>query len=174
MGTIDYQPYSNSYSDNTVKEEHDLFTLESADGSAYEVFDEPTIYAPDDVRTVTVYNGAKDNLTVWKTQASIIDLTNLTHYKLNSIECIDMTDAATTTIKLNLASVVQADADGLVNRLYITGDAGDVVNLTKPTDWDLVTHMSTREVNHVTYNVYQLSTEQELLISHAISQITVS
>jgi VCBS repeat-containing protein len=174
MGTIDYQPYSNSYSDNTVKEEHDLFTLESADGSAYEVFDKPTIYAPDDVRTVTVYNGAKDNLTVWKTQASIIDLTNLTHYKLNSIECIDMTDAATTTIKLNLASVVQADADGLVNRLYITGDAGDVVNLTKPTDWDLVTHMSTREVNHVTYNVYQLSTEQELLISHAISQITVS
>lgn len=93
---------------------------------------------------------------------------------LHSIEKIDITGTGSNKIKLNLDSVMQADADGSIHKLYITGDNGDVVELTKPTNWEAAANPPTRVVSDVEYRVYQLNDEHELLINSAITNITFS
>lgn len=182
-GTIAYSVNGNSYQYNDVKVANDLFTLKSVDGSLENTFVRKVTFDTSTSRTVEAYHGAKDNVTTWVTDAVAIDLTNTSKYRLSSIEKIDISDTTTLaspapaidTIKLNLASITQADLDGTVHKLYIKGDAGDVVELTKPTPtWDTAAHLSTRVVSDVTYNVYQLDSTHELLINNAISTLTVS
>jgi hypothetical protein len=85
------------------------------------------------------------------------------------------TDAVgSNTIKLNLASVTQAEIYGAVHKLYIKGDNGDAVELTKPTNWNAAANPPTRVVSDVEYRVYQLNDEHELLINSAITNITFS
>jgi VCBS repeat-containing protein len=182
VGTIDYVRNDNPFFDNNVKEEHDLFTLKSTDGAVEHTFERLETFASSASRTVEAYYGAKENVTTWVTNAVEIDLTNANKYKLSSIEKIDISDhtvnsdvPAANTIKLNLASITQADFDGSVHKLYIKGNAGDVVELTKPTPtWDAQAHLSTRVVSDVTYNVYQLDSTHELLINNAITTLSVS
>jgi VCBS repeat-containing protein len=182
VGTIDYVRNDNPFFDNNVKEEHDLFTLKSTDGAVEHTFERLETFASSASRTVEAYYGAKENVTTWVTNAVEIDLTNANKYKLSSIEKIDISDhtvnsdvPAANTIKLNLASITQADFDGSVHKLYIKGDAGDVVELTKLTPtWDAQAHLSTRVVSDVTYNVYQLDSTHELLINNAITTLSVS
>lgn len=182
-GTIAYSVNGNSYQYNDVKVANDLFTLKSVDGSLENTFVRKVTFDTSTSRTVEAYHGAKDNVTTWVTDAVAIDLTNTSKYRLSSFEKIDISDTTTLaspapaidTIKLNLASITQADLDGTVHKLYIKGDAGDVVELTKPTPtWDTAAHLSTRVVSDVTYNVYQLDSTHELLINNAISTLTVS
>jgi VCBS repeat-containing protein len=180
-GTIVYTVNGNSYQYNDVKVANDLFTLKAVDGSLEHTFVRKVTFDTSTSRTVEAYHGAKDNVTTWVTDALEIDLTNTSKYRLSSIEKIDISDTTTLgspapdTIKLNLASITQADFDGTVHKLYIKGDAGDVVELTKPTPtWDAAAHLSTRVVSDVTYNVYQLDSTHELLINNAITTLTVS
>ena len=179
-GTIAYTVNGNSYQYNDVKVANDLFTLKSVDGSLEHTFVRTETFSSG---TVEAYHGAKDNVTTWVTDALAIDLTKTSKYILSSIEKIDISDTTTLggpapaidTIKLNLASITQADLDGTVHKLYIKGDAGDVVELTKPTStWDAAAHLSTRVVSDVIYNVYQLDSTHELLINNAITTLTVS
>jgi VCBS repeat-containing protein len=104
-----------------------------------------------------------------------LDLTNATSTQLLSgIEKIDITGQGANTIKLNLASVTQADVIGSIHTLLITGDNGDAVNLVKPQGWDVASSLPTQTVNHIAYSVYHLDSTHDLLIQQAITNITFS
>jgi VCBS repeat-containing protein len=107
-----------------------------------------------------------------------LDLTVLG--KLLAIEKIDVTGTNTVTgtgnntVKLNLETITQADAEGSVHKLYIKGDEGDEVQLIGgPEGWK-VANPTTETLDAVVYNVYQIGTDMthQLLISQAITNVT--
>jgi VCBS repeat-containing protein len=169
---------------------HDLFILESQDGTAVQTLDVQLQVKSGVTASRQEFHTQKlAGLTVMGSNATtdtfvlqggslMFDFTNPSSPEnissISSVEKIDITGTGNNTIKLNIASVTQADMDQSIHKLYITGDAGDVVDLVKPTGWDPSSRMSTRDVNHVMYNVYQLSAEHELLINSAITNITFS
>lgn len=182
-GEVERHDYTNSSLSDDVSESHDLFTLTSMDGRAFYTFDSP-LKNRNATGNIQEYCGVSKNEDTWKIEADVeagIDLTSAL-YRLSSIEKIDISDTTTSgspapapdTIKLNLLSITQADLDGTVHKLYITGDNGDVVELTKPTNWDAAENPPTRVVSDVQYSVYQLDTTHELLINSAITHITFS
>lgn len=184
-----YQKTASPSGEATV---HDLFVLQSHDGTAAETVDITLINGDLNFQefhtkktaglTAVGRSGKTDTLVLHDgsllfdfTNPTPVNLTSESIKKISSIEKIDITDSNDQTIKLSLASLTQADLDGTVHKLYIKGDAGDVVELTKPTPtWDTAAHLSTRVVSDVTYNVYQLDSTHELLINNAISTLTVS
>jgi VCBS repeat-containing protein len=181
-GEVERHDDTNSTLSDDISESHDLFTLTSMDGRAFHTFDS-SLKNRNATGAIQEYFGVFNNEDTWKIEAEteIYLISGL--YRLRSIEKIDISDTtivgspapAPDTIKLNLLSITQADADGSIHKLYITGDNGDVVELTKPTPtWDEAAHLSTRVVSDVTYNVYQLDSTHELLINNAITTLTVS
>lgn len=61
-----------------------------------------------------------------------------------------------------------------MHKLYITGGASDVVELVQPdANWVPADHLSQRQVNGQSYNVYQLDSRDELLIHNAITNINI-
>ena len=69
---------------------------------------------------------------------------------------------------LNLASVLQADAVGGVHKLYILGDAGDVVQITGMASVPL------DAASTPGYNVYHLNSTHDVLVQQAITALTFS
>jgi VCBS repeat-containing protein len=103
-----------------------------------------------------------------------LDLTATGAVSLSSVERVDLTGTGKNTIKLNLASVTQADVIGSVHTLFITGDNGDAVNLVKPEGWAVESSLPTQMVNNIAYNVYHLDNTHDLLIQQAITNVTFS
>ena len=109
-----------------------------------------------------VLNGAGLNL----------DLTAAEAVSLSSVERVDLTGTGNNTIKLNLDNLTQADVIGPVHTLFITGDAGDAVDLVKPEGWTVASTLPTQTVNNIAYNVYHLDSTHDLLIQQAITNVT--
>lgn len=184
VGTIAYTKNGNSYQNDTVKVAYDLFTLKSVDGTLEHTFVRTKGFDDDMSRKAEAYYGAEENATTWVTDALEIDLTNASKYKLSSIEKIDITDTTTLgspapaidTIKLNLASITQADVDAIsqVKQLTINRDIGDLVEfkldagMTVPTA-ELVNGYF---VYHLT-NADQTAT-YDLLVQHTINTVAFS
>lgn len=115
-----------------------------------------------------------DTLVINPTQTNwMLDLSAATiSSPLSGIEKIDITGTGNNTVKLNLASLTQADSVGSVHKLYITGDAGDAVVLTDgPANWK-TPNPTTETVGLVVYNVYHIDTTHDLLINQAITSIS--
>jgi VCBS repeat-containing protein len=179
--------YSNTQSITSNAEVHDLFVLQSKDGYSSETlnfqltkitgaskeFHASTLVnlaavGGNNVTDSLVLHGKSMNFDFSNPRSS--DAAEVAH-----IEKIDITGSGTNTIKLTLASIVQADLDNGIHKLYITGDAGDAVELAKPnTTWIASEHLTTRNVSNVTYKVYEIDAAHELLIHNAINTITVS
>jgi hypothetical protein len=100
---------------------------------------------------------------------------------ITSIEKVDITGTGDNTIKLSIASLMQADTvsavvngtPASVHRLFIDGDSNDVVQLngTLGTSSNHVNPTAgTGEL--VGYNIYHFNDTHELLIHSAITSIT--
>ena len=173
--------------------QHDLFTLESLDGSAKTTLDFQLDQAANTVVTTHKAHGQTstvDTLTFKDiNQQLILDFTLPSTLDLNakgliasSVERIDITGALVNgvatqqnTIKLNLSSLVQTDTfDGTNHRLYIKGDAGDTVLFSITDASTPVQHDATmRNVDGSSYWVYHIHND-ELLVQTTIANITVT
>jgi hypothetical protein len=99
----------------------------------------------------------------------MFDLTN-TATHISHVEKIDITGSGANTIKLNLASLTQADVDGGVHKLWIDGDAADVVQFD---GYTAVTQPTSVQVAGISYNRYIFDATHELLINAAIAPLAV-
>lgn len=172
--------------------QHDLFTVESLDGSAKTTLDFQLDQAANTVVTTHEAHGQTstvDTLTFKDiNQQLIFDFTQPSTLDLNakgliasSVERIDITGgllngAATphNTIKLNLSSLLQTDTfDGSNHRLYIMGDAGDTVLFSNDSTSAAIQHdANMRTVDGSSYWVYHIHND-ELLVQTTIANITV-
>ncbi len=148
--------------------QHDLFTLTSKDGTASTTIDFQLL-AADTATKKHIAVGritTLDTLTLDNTAGLTLDLT--------SVEKIDITGGpnVNNTIQLSLANLTQADVIGSVHTLFITGDAGDAVDLVKPEGWTVASTLPTQTVNTIAYNVYHLDPTHDLLIQQAITNVT--
>lgn len=146
----------------------------SADSQTVRVND---VFSVTDIASFTGAVGGTgfDTLVINPTQTNwTLDLSTATSsLPLSGIEKIDITGTTgNNTVKLNLASLTQADSVGSVHKLYITGDAGDAVVLTGgPTNWT-TSSPTTETVGTVVYNVYHIDSTHDLLINQAITSIS--
>jgi VCBS repeat-containing protein len=159
---------------------HDLLTVTSLDGSAYRTLDVrvkdgegvnlPKIMNLLNVEGVT----AVGNLTISDSVIllglrEIFDLvsptTNIAH-----VEKIDITGSGDNIIKLNLASLTQADVDEGAHKLWIDGDAADVVQFD---GYTAATQPRSVQVAGISYNRYIFDATHELLINAAIAPLAV-
>ena len=125
---------------------HDLQVVRSFDGLAYRtidvaintgVNDGTQIFNTKNTVGLTVDGSAsyKDTLVLnGLTEPSLtLDLTRDTqaaeHTKLSSIETIDLTGANNYTVKLNMSSLMQADQDGGIHKLFVRGGSADTVHV---------------------------------------------
>lgn len=155
---------------------HDLQVIQSLDGSAYQTIDiavntnsETTSQFFHTKRTegLTV-NGDSDltdTLVLHGTTLAnaTLDLTAATQKlaTLHSVEHIDLTGPTNYTVKLNMASLTQADAVGGVHQLWIEGSAGDTVMIASAS---LVADASVSG-----YHRYVLDATHELLVQQALT-----
>lgn len=150
---------------------HDLLTVTSLDGSVYRTLDVrvkdgegvslPKIMNLLNVEGVTaVGNLTTSDSVILLGSGEIFDLTspttNITH-----VEKIDITGTGDNTIKLNLASIMQADAVGGLHKLLIDGNLGDQVQIAHAP-------VLVDATSVVGYNRYVID-DAELLISQAIN-----
>jgi hypothetical protein len=92
----------------------------------------------------------------------MFDLTN-TATHISHVEKIDITGTGNNTIKLNLASLMQADQVGGVHKLFIDGNSGDMVQIANAS-------LVADTTSVVGYSRYVfLNDPAELLISQAIA-----
>lgn len=175
VGTVKYFLNVDATLQANVRESHDLFTLTSKDGTAFETFDQ-SIKSTDATRTIFQYNGVNGHDDVWMPTGQSIDLTDPSKYLLNSIEKIDLTSTGNNTIKLSLASLMQADVDATshVKQLTINRDSGDVVEFKL----DAGAAAPTAELING-YDVYHLtnanqSATYDLLVQHTTNAVTFS
>ena len=172
---------------------HDLYTMNSKDGSASVTLD----FVIKATSTVTAQEFHTSTLKGLKVEASTENTTDtlvlhgqqlefdftgdVATKDIKSIEKVDITGGGSNTIKLSLDSLVQADTVSLVvngstltvHRLFIEGDTNDAVQLNSS--------LGTSS-NHVApiagtgalsgYNVYHFDATHELLIQQSITSIT--
>ena len=173
---------------NTDVIRHDLFTVKSIDGTASQTFDFEITNTNSGVAKQEFHTQSTDGIKVFG-KSNFMDALVLHNYDsataqtfdltkvgaLSSIERVDITGEQNNTIKLNLASLMQAETVGSVHRLYITGNAGDVVVLVDGgANWK-VTNPTTETLDLVVYNVYHVGpsgNSHDLLISQAITNIS--
>jgi VCBS repeat-containing protein len=164
-------------------EYHDILVVTSLDGSATKTLDvkvlsdvasvagAPKVFNLLNTEGVTVEGGAgvSDKL-VLLGAGQTLDLTRAST-QVTHIERMDLTGSGNNTVKLNLASLTQADvgSDG-VHQLYIDGNSGDSVHLVLPASHQSVQADSTVQG----YQRYVLDATHELLISQAIANFTTS
>jgi VCBS repeat-containing protein len=157
---------------------HDLQVIQSFDGSAYKTID-IAVNSGSALDTQTFNTKSTVGLTVGgsvyhkdtlvlhgsTTPSLVLDLTLATSNAatLNSIECIDLNGANNYTVRLNLASLTQADAVNGVEKLFIDGGSGDRVEVvgraTIPVDTTTVPN----------YDRYVFDSTHELLVLHGVS-----
>lgn len=159
---------------------HDLLTVTSLDGSAYRTLDAhvtggegsslPKIMNLLNVVGVTAvgYSTSNDSLRLLGS-GEMFDLTNAATH-ISQVEKIDITGSGTNTIKLNLASIMQADEDGGVHKLFINGDVADTVQFD---GYTTATQPSSVQVGGISYNRYIFDATHELLINAAIAPLAV-
>lgn len=155
---------------------HDLYTLNSKDGSASLTFD----FVVNATGTATTQEFHTSTVQGLKIEAAVSNTTDkvVLHgsqlefdfaapaANIKSIEKIDITGTGNNTIKLSLASLTQADtvdhtATG-VHKLFIDGNAGDVVNIANANIAADTTTVSG-------YNRYVFNSTHELLIQQALT-----
>jgi VCBS repeat-containing protein len=152
---------------------HDLLTVTSLDGSAYQTLDVqvkggtgsslPKIMNLLNVAGVTAEGHTTTNDCVKLLgSGEMFDLTN-TATHISHVEKIDITGTGNNTIKLNLASLMQADQVGGVHKLFIDGNSGDMVQIANAS-------LVADTTSVVGYSRYVfLNDPAELLISQAIA-----
>lgn len=168
---------------DTSSEFHDLLTVTSLDGSAYQTLDVqvkggtgsslPKVMNLLNVVGVTAEGHTTTNDSVKLLgSGEMFDLTNMATH-ISHVEKIDITGSGANTIKLNLASVMQADADGGVHKLWIDGDAADVVQFAGYSS-SAATVIHPGDSGGVAgYNRYIFDATHELLINAAIAPLAV-
>jgi VCBS repeat-containing protein len=168
---------------DTNSEFHDLLTVTSSDGSAYQTLD------------VQVKGGAGSTLpkimnllnTVGVTaeghtttgdivrllgSGEMFDLTSATTH-ISHVEKIDITGSGDNTIKLDMASLTQADAvSSGVHQLWIDGDATDVVKFAGYSLSSATVIHSGDAGGEPGYNRYIFDSAHELLINVAMAPVT--
>jgi hypothetical protein len=93
---------------------------------------------------------------------------------ITSIEKVDITGTGNNSIKLSLASLMQADGTDGAHKLYINGDSGDTVMFTLDNTHTSIAHdTAALNVNGTNYWVYHIGTD-ELLVQTAINNINVN
>ena len=109
-----------------------------------------------------------------------MDLTAIRSDVIRNVEQIDITGSGDNTVKLNLADVLDMGSSNLFNvdpaavdtrkQLMVTGDAGDVVQLTDLSDWTLQSGANSPFTqNGHNYVVYNHNTANvQLLVDEAI------
>jgi len=169
VGTID-----------SSSEFYDLLTVTSLDGRAYQTLDVqvkggtgsslPKIMNLLNVAGVTAEGHTTTNDSVRLLgSGEMFDLTNVATH-ISQVEKIDITGSGANTIKLNLASLTQADAVGVVHKLWIDGDAADIVQFD---GYTTATQPSSVQVGGISYNRYIFDATHELLINAAIAPLAV-
>lgn len=165
---------------DTNSEFHDLLTVTSADGHAYQTLDVkvkggdsaslPKIMNLLNVVGVTAVGNSTTNDSLRLLgSGEMFDLTDAATH-ISHVEKIDITGSGTNTIKLNLASIMQADEDGGVHKLFINGDAADIVQFD---GYTTATQPSSVQVGGSSYNRYIFDATHELLINAAIAPLAV-
>jgi VCBS repeat-containing protein len=150
---------------------HDLLTVTSLDGSVYRTLDVrvkdgegvglPKIMNLLNVEGVTaVGNLTTSDSVILLGSGEIFDLTSPTT-NIAHVEKIDITGTGDNIIKLNLASIMQADAVGGLHKLLIDGNLGDQVQIAHAP-------VLVDATSVVGYNRYVID-DAELLISQAIN-----
>jgi VCBS repeat-containing protein len=160
---------------------HDLYTLNSKDGSASLTFDF-VVNATGTATTQEFHTSTVQGLKIEAAGSSTTDKVVLHGSQLefdftdpttntDSIERIDITGTGNNTIKLSLASLTQADADRVsgVHRLIIDGDSTDIVQLNN-TLGTAASHVTPTLVGG--YNSYLIDPSHELLVKSSISNVT--
>ena len=155
---------------------HDLFALKSSDGTWKDTLDF-VIGSTGAATKQEFHTSTVENLQITAASTSMTDKVVLHGSQLafdftaptsstDSIEKIDITGTGNNTVKLNLASLTQADAVGGVHKLFVDGNAGDVVNFV---------HTSIAADTTVAgYNRYVIDSTHELLVQQALSTNFVS
>jgi hypothetical protein len=86
---------------------------------------------------------------------------------ITSIEKVDITGTGNNSIKLSLASLMQADAVAGVHKLFIDGNVGDVVNIANA-------NIAVASPTDSGYTRYVFDSTHELLIQTALTTHFVS
>lgn len=153
---------------------HDLLTVTSLDGSAYQTLDVqvkggtginlPKVMNLLNVEGVTVegHSTTSDSVRLLGS-AEMLDLTNTTT-SVTHVEKIDITGTGDNVIKLNLASIMQADPVTGTHKLFIDGNLGDAVQIAH-------SRVVLDATSVAGYNRYVYD-DAELLISQAIKNIS--
>ncbi len=155
---------------DTSSEFHDLLTVTSLDGSAYQTLDVqvkgitdsnvPKVMNLLNVVGVTAEGHTTTNDSVKLLgSGEMFDLTN-TATHISHVEKIDITGSGANTIKLNLASLMQAEAVGGVHKLFIDGNSGDMVQIANAS-------LVADTTSVAGYSRYVFASDAELLISQA-------
>jgi VCBS repeat-containing protein len=169
---------SNSNLNALLSTGHDLQVIQSFDHLTYKTIDiavnsssglNTQIFNTKSTVGLNVVGSSahKDTLVLHGSTVSslMLDLTLATSdaATLNSIECIDMSGANNYTVRLNLASLTQADAVSNVDQLFIEGGSGDRV--------EVVGHATiTADVAAVpNYDRYVFDSTHELLVRHGVT-----
>lgn len=175
---------------------HDLFVLESQDGTAVQTVDvqlqvsSGATASKQEFHTqklaglmVTGSNATTDTL-VLQGGSLMFDFTNPTSNpstpenikSISSVEKIDITGTGNNTIKLSLASLMQADVDATshVKQLTINRDSGDVVEfkLDAGAAAPMAELINGYDVYHLTNA--NLSATYDLLVQHTTNAVTFS
>jgi VCBS repeat-containing protein len=149
---------------------HDLLTVTSLDGSAYQTLDVrvkggagislPKIMNLLNVEGVTALGSSTTTDSVSLLGSGVmLDLTNTTT-SVTHVERIDITGAGDNVVKLNLASIMQADPVAGKHRLFIDGNLGDAVQIAH-------SRVDLDAISVAGYNRYMYD-DAELLINQAI------
>lgn len=151
---------------------HDLLTVTSLDGSAYQTLDVqvkggtgsslPKVMNLLNVAGVTAEGHTTTNDSVRLLgSGEMFDLTNAATH-ISHVEKIDITGIGANTIKLNLASLMQADPVSGVHKLFIDGNTGDLVQIANAS--------LAADISSVSgYSRYVFANDAELLINQSIS-----
>ena len=94
-----------------------------------------------------------------------LDLNKLTFGKISSIEKLDLTGASNNSLLVNTANL--AGADG--HELYVIGDAGDSVTLSK-TLWEKADDLKVNDVNYHQYIQITGSQTDHVYVLEAVTQ----
>jgi VCBS repeat-containing protein len=165
---------------------HDLFTFQSKDGTDSVTYDlKLSTGDADNLITKQVFHTSSTtglkiaSTSTLKTDTLVLDGAQLsfdfttptpvgaTIPNITSIEKVDITGTGNNTIKLSLASLMQADAVAGVHKLFIDGNAGDVVNIAN-------VNIAADTTTVSGYNRYVFDSTHELLIQQALTANFVS
>jgi hypothetical protein len=107
------------------------------------------------------------------TQQTTFDFSAPANTSFTSIEKIDIQGTGPVTLKLCLADLLQGDISNVqAQKLFVTGDANDVVDFHSLTSSHIAVTPSASVVDNVNYNVYRFGND-ELYIQTAILNVAV-